>query len=81
MVELFLNGKKYPLSWAGSGIGYLKVVNMTPGDLIEVNYVIPEFTQTFIPSAILENTGEVRVKWAGNCVFSAEPAGRYLSLF
>jgi hypothetical protein len=74
-------GRAVPVRWAGPGAAYVEVTGVVPGDVLELDYALPSFRQTFRPDSVPGGTGEVRVHWLGNQVLSIDPAGEFLPIY
>jgi hypothetical protein len=59
----------------------VEVIGVVPGDVLELDYALPSFRQTFRPDSVPGGTGEVRVHWLGTQVLSIDPAGEFLPIY
>jgi len=80
-VSLERNGRQETVNWGGPTNAYAVCRDVAEADVLRLNWPVPLFRQTFVPTSVEGHTESISFDWCGNQVQRVTPRGRHLPMF
>ena len=80
-VRLLRGREPQTVVWGGPGEAYVVCRDVRAGERLTLLWLVPKFSQRFVPKSVPGRVATVTVRWLGNQVLGIEPPGRYVRMF